>query len=113
MSFRRIAPIERMIEDASRSFSKFLYEERLQGATYARLAEVFCIHRSTARTYARTYEVAARRYKSGSDRAPSCNELRLLCAVCDEPFSASRGDARHCSNACRQDAYRHRRAEAA
>lgn len=34
---------------------------------------------------------------------------RRLCAVCDDYFSARRADARYCSNACRQDAYRKRR----
>jgi hypothetical protein len=31
------------------------------------------------------------------------------CAVCDELFVPKRCDARYCSNACRQDAYRKRK----
>jgi hypothetical protein len=31
------------------------------------------------------------------------------CEVCEETFIASRADARYCSNACRQDAYRKRK----
>jgi hypothetical protein len=32
------------------------------------------------------------------------------CEVCDEEFTPARSDARYCSNACRQDAYRKRKA---
>ena len=36
---------------------------------------------------------------------------RMLCEnpVCKRPFSAARRDAKYCSNACRQWAYRHSR----
>ena len=32
------------------------------------------------------------------------------CEACGEPFAPTRADARYCSNACRQDAYRERHA---
>jgi hypothetical protein len=31
------------------------------------------------------------------------------CEVCEEQFEPKRSDARYCSNACRQDAYRTRK----
>jgi hypothetical protein len=38
-------------------------------------------------------------------------ELRAVCAVCNETFSPRRADARFCSDACRQKAYRQRGGE--
>jgi hypothetical protein len=35
------------------------------------------------------------------------------CEVCNETFTPKRADARYCSNACRQDAYRKRKVGAA
>ena len=43
------------------------------------------------------------------DEPERANEL--ACLVCEEPFRASRRDAVFCSNACRQMAYRLRKAE--
>ena len=34
---------------------------------------------------------------------------RRVCAACGAPFYTSRPEARHCRQACRQRAYRHRR----
>jgi hypothetical protein len=45
---------------------------------------------------------AARRHRAEA-RGPS-----RPCAECGEPFEAKRGDARYCSSACRQKAYRKR-----
>jgi hypothetical protein len=103
------APIRQLLEDARWSLAEHLYNARSQGRTYQELAEANGMHRATVRAYARTYEIAARRYGWGDDQAPSCNEVRLRCAVCAETFTASRADARYCSDACRQDAYRKRK----
>ncbi|HYZ13758.1 MAG TPA: hypothetical protein VFA08_09170 [Actinomycetota bacterium] len=42
-------------------------------------------------------------------RTDSRNALGLRCQVCDEVIDAGRSDARYCSPACRQKAYRSRR----
>jgi hypothetical protein len=42
-------------------------------------------------------------------RTDSRNALRLRCQVCDEPLDVDRSDARYCSSACRQKAYRGRK----
>lgn len=106
------APIEEVIEAARWDFARHLYRLRCRGLTYAELAEANRIHRSTARLYVKIAESAARadaRNGSEADQPPSCNALRLACIVCQQPFTASRGDARYCSSACRQDAYRKRK----
>jgi hypothetical protein len=77
--------------------------------TWRRVAEITGTDRKTAKRYARTYEAAARRYGWEGDQPPTCNEPRFCCQVCDAEFTASRADARYCSNACRQDAYRKRK----
>jgi hypothetical protein len=102
------APIRAIIEMAQWELAEHLYRCRLQGAPYHELAVGSGMHRTTVRRYARAAEAAAR-YRSADDQAPSCNELRLGCVVCGQGFVASRADARYCSNACRQDAYRHRK----
>jgi hypothetical protein len=107
------APIETAIENFRWSFAEHLYEQRCAGATYAELAQANNIHRSTARDYARAFEWAGHRYGWLEDQATSCNQLGIACSVCGEKFTASRGDARYCSNACRQDAYRKRKEGAA
>jgi predicted nucleic acid-binding Zn ribbon protein len=46
-----------------------------------------------------------------SARSPMATPYRLRsrpCAVCGTEFRPWRGDARYCSNACRQKAYRRR-----
>jgi hypothetical protein len=104
------APIKRLIEEARWSLAEHLYQARTQGGfTYRELAEREGIDRATARRYAETYAVAARRYGSDDALPPSCNEVGLRCNVCGDGFTASRADARYCSNACRQDAYRKRK----
>jgi hypothetical protein len=103
------APIETAIEKFRWSFAEHLHEGRANGVTYRRLAEIEGIHRATASRYARAYAWAAKRYGWDDDLAPSCNQVRLTCMVCEGRFVASRADARYCSNACRQDAYRKRK----
>ena len=109
MRIRYPAPIEKPIQEATWSFAEHLYKQRGEGATCQQLAEANDVHRSTARRYAHLYEKEARRNGYIDDHAPSCNELRCRCVVCSETFTATRGDARYCSGACRQDAYRKRR----
>jgi hypothetical protein len=103
MSYKRIAPIEKVINEALWGFSEYLYGQRRAGSTWQQIAERTGIHRSTARHYALLYE----RYGFAEEPAPRCNELRLKC-VCGEEFTASRADARYCSPACRQSTYRKR-----
>jgi hypothetical protein len=64
---------------------------------------------------------------AGSEGVPCCERCRKaiyrrarntaaterLCDVCGERFTPKRSDARYCSNACRQDAYRKRKLGAA
>jgi hypothetical protein len=109
MRIRYPAPIEAVIEEARWNLSEHLHSARVQGATYRQLAEANRMDRKTVRLYVRTYETAARRYGWVADLTLSCNGLSLRCHVCGETFEASRGDARYCSNACRQDAYRKRK----
>lgn len=109
MRLRRIAPIERAIDAAEWEFSEFLYSTRCRGVSWQNLAEANGISRSTARRYAQVFEMAGRRYGWVQDHAPSCNAISFRCAVCGEEFNASRADARYCSSACRQDAYRMRK----
>lgn len=47
-------------------------------------------------------------YKAGNLRRRVGHESRR-CVVCEEPFTPRRKDARYCSSACRQDAYRKRK----
>lgn len=101
------APIERLIEEARWSFAEHLYEKRL---SYQELAEANTIHRATARRSTRRRE-AFPRYGCGDDPTPTCNEVEKRCQVCEIRFTASRGDVRYCSNACRQGAYRKRKLE--
>jgi hypothetical protein len=42
-------------------------------------------------------------YRKPTEREPT------TCEVCEEEFTPKRADARYCSNACRQDAYRKRK----
>jgi hypothetical protein len=42
-------------------------------------------------------------------RASRTTPAERACEVCEEMFTPKRADARYCSNACRQDAYRKRR----
>jgi transposase len=109
MRIRYAAPIEAAIEGLLWDFSEHVYKARAKGLTYRQIAELEGVDRGTARRYARTYEVAARRYGREGDHPPLCNEVRHRCVVCKEEFTASRADARYCSNACRQDAYRKRK----
>jgi hypothetical protein len=109
MRIRYPAPIEAVIENALWDLSEHLYRARSQGASYRQLGEANKMHRATVRRYARTYESASKCYGWDDDQAPSCNRLQLRCQVCGEAFTASRADARYCSNACRQDAYRKRK----
>ncbi len=108
-----IAPLENVLNEARAGFAEYVYQERLKGASWQALATRTGIHRSTARLYAQRYERVGQRYGYVEDQAPTCNAIRLRCAVCPETFTASRGDARYCSNACRQDAYRKRKVGAA
>ena len=109
MRIKYPAPIEKIIEDARWSLSEYVYKARAEDASWRRIAELTGMDRETARRYARTYESAARRYGWEGDRPPSCNEVTFRCRVCGESFTASRADARYCSSACRQDAYRKRK----
>jgi hypothetical protein len=44
---------------------------------------------------------------------PLCADCsQWMCEWCGEPFAATRADARYCSAACKQKAYRARRASA-
>jgi hypothetical protein len=53
----------------------------------------------------------ARRFVRWSEKVAGLEALpRASCHACGTPFTRSRAGARYCSNACRQDAYRHRRA---
>jgi hypothetical protein len=103
------APIEEAIEEARWSLARYLCRARASGSSYRELAEANKMDRATVRRYARAYEKASMGYGWDDDHAPSCNRLRLRCRVCGEGFTASRADARFCSNACRQDAYRKRK----
>jgi predicted nucleic acid-binding Zn ribbon protein len=42
-------------------------------------------------------------------RKPLDRSARHTCASCGRPFVGIRADARYCSNACKQRAYRQRR----
>ena len=58
---------------------------------------------------ARRYELAhhlLRRWRRLANRGALDTEANRRCALCDEPFEASRSDARFCSSKCRQRAYR-------
>jgi hypothetical protein len=105
------APIQRLIDEARWNLAEHLYEARCAGTTWRELAEANGMHRKTVRNYAATAEWLLNQngYGTEHDPAPSCNELTLCCVVCREDFTASRADARYCSNACRQDAYRKRK----
>jgi hypothetical protein len=104
------APIEAVIEDARWSLAEHLWAGRTTGMTYQRLAEREKMDRATVRRSVRTYErEVRRRYESGDVLVPSCNRPELACRVCGTEFTATRADARYCSNACRQDAYRKRK----
>jgi hypothetical protein len=115
MRGRMIPPLEQMLEANRWTFGKVMYEIRhAESVTWQQLGDAFGIHRSTARLYARMYELHIRvdsiiRNESEDEQPPSCNAVSRRCAGCDESFVASRGDARYCSNACRQDAYRKRK----
>jgi hypothetical protein len=109
MRIKYAAPIEAAIEELQWSFSESVYKARAAGLTYRQIAQINGVDRATARRYARTYEVAATRYGWEGDHPPLCNAVRHRCVVCDEGFVSSRADARYCSNACRQDAYRKRK----
>jgi hypothetical protein len=98
-----------VIEEARWNLSEHLHSARVQGATYRQLAEANGMDRKTVRLYVRPYEVAAKRYGWVADLDLICNGLSLRCLVCGETFEAVRADARYCSNACRQDAYRKRK----
>jgi len=54
----------------------------------------------------------AKCYGSATDET-TCNSLSRACATCGEDFTWTRADARYCSNACRQSAYRERKANGA
>lgn len=109
MTFRYTAPIQAVIGEARWSLAEHLHERRVGGMSYRQLAEENGLDRTTASRYARTYERIAKRYGWDTEPALSCNQIRLRCRVCGEGFVASRADARYCSNACRQDAYRKRK----
>src|SRR5690349_4012859 len=37
---------------------------------------------------------------------PNMNTLKKYCQICDSEFEATRSDAKYCSDACKQQAYR-------
>jgi hypothetical protein len=59
---------------------------------------VFCCERCKRRYFTK---------RAKEQRARARQDLR--CEVCGEPFEAARSDAKYCSNACRQRAYRERK----
>jgi hypothetical protein len=61
-----------------------------------RARRIYCSHICAARSKAQSYRDAHR-----PDNA-------RVCAVCGQPFTPPRSDAKTCSNACRQKAYRDR-----
>jgi predicted transcriptional regulator len=107
---RRIPHIENRVADyrydVTHRFIAFVHNHRLAGKTYREIAEGLGIHPSTVRRYVKQGEC----YGSEDELAPRSNAVPLVCCVCEEPFTASRADRRFCSNSCRQDAYRHRKA---
>jgi hypothetical protein len=106
---RLIAPLEKEIDAMRWGFAEAAYEMRCSGATWRQIAELAGIHRAMARRYVRRFDIEGRRYGFVPGHAPSCNAMILGCAVFGEAFTTSRADARYCSSACRQDAYRKRK----
>ena len=97
MSYRRVAPIEKLVADAEWRLAEHLLKQRYAGATYQQLADANGMHRSTVRFYVRGLERIVA-LQTDADQATSCNALRLKCVMCEEPFTASRADARYCSD---------------
>jgi hypothetical protein len=62
---------------------------------------VFCGRECKRRV--RAIEAKSRRLAARAERSTRCE-------ICDEPFTSKRADARYCSSACRQRAYRERAA---
>jgi hypothetical protein len=60
--------------------------------------------------YSTRWVACSRRCYQRAWRASRRTIQTLTCEVCREPFQSPRSDARYCSNACRQWAYRLRRA---
>ncbi len=119
---RRVPQIENLVADyrydVTDRFTVRVHNERLAGKTYRQIAEGLGLHPSTVRRYVKMYEGDPypeddEGYGSEDDLGPRSNALSLVCQVCSEAFTASRADARFCSNACRQDAYRKRKMGAA
>ena len=106
------ATIAKAIAEARWELEEHLYLGRTErGLTWRELAERVGVDPATARRYARRYELTAAdlSYEWDDEPPASCNALPLRCSVCGHGFTASRADARYCSNACRQDAYRKRK----
>lgn len=110
---RRIPHVEELVASArleiSAAFAEFVWAHRLNGLTYREIAQNEHVHPSTIRNYVKWIERTPG-YASEKDLAPKSNSVSLTCAVCEGTFRSPRADKRYCSNACRQDAYRHRKA---
>ena len=114
---RRIPDIELLVDsfrlDAVANFAGFAHAQRCSGKTYREIAEANGVHPSTVRRYVKWLERYVERYALEDDLEQKSNAIRLTCIVCEEQFTSLRADKRHCSNACRQDAYRKRKLGAA
>ena len=77
-------------------------ERQLVFGVVGRRRRLFCCRRCANRLRVRPHN--ARR----AERRAAARE-GLTCAVCDTTFNPSRSDARYCSAACRQRAYRRRK----
>jgi hypothetical protein len=85
--------------DAGLDVAGLVYGGRVNGESYECISAVLGVSASSARRL-------LQRYECFQNRGGSCNHT---CGACGEPFDSSRSDARYCSNACRQDAYRKRK----
>jgi hypothetical protein len=60
--------------------------------------------------HARGTAIVGGPYDNGTGRRRGKRRVKqLISTVCEQPFPTNRRDARYCTNACRQEAYRERR----
>ncbi len=74
------------------------------------------VWRPTRRDYYRRHVFCCERcqwtYHNGARNARNARAREKVCEVCEEPFTAARRDAKTCSPACKQKAYRRRKGAA-
>jgi hypothetical protein len=73
----------------------------------SKLQNAFCSARCQ-----RAYHKQLRRDKREEQLKKRAEELKKVCEVCGEEFTATRRDAKTCSDGCKQKAYRRRKKEA-